>query len=70
MPKTTLAAEVLKEKREVHMICPGCGKENEIAYSALSNGLVCLEPGCSFEIEMSVLEARQVLEPVGELICA
>ena len=51
------------------MICPGCGIENEMAYSALSNGLVCLEPGCGFEIEMSVTEAHEILEPAGELVC-
>jgi hypothetical protein len=51
------------------MICPGCGTENQMAYSVLSNGLVCLEPDCGFEMEMSVLEAHEVLEPMGELVC-
>src|SRR5688572_11027423 len=33
------------------MICPGCGTENEMAYSVLSGGLICLEPACGFEME-------------------
>ena len=52
------------------MICPGCGSDNEMAYSVLSNGLVCLEPGCDFELEMPVTEALEVLEPEGELVFA
>lgn len=52
------------------MICPGCGSKNEMAYSGLSNSLICLESGCGFEIEMSVLEALNILEPVRELACA
>ena len=51
------------------MICPGCGSENEVAYSVLSNGLVCLEPGCSFELEIEPLVAHQVLETEEELVC-
>ncbi len=52
------------------MTCPGCGSKNEMAYSVLSNGFICLEAGCGFEIEMSAVEALQVLEPAKELICA
>ena len=54
------------------MICPGCGTENAMAYSALSNGLICLEDGCNFEIEMAVNEARAVIEvtPMPELAYA
>ena len=53
------------------MICPGCGQENEMAYSVLSNGLICLESGCGFELEMSIEEAHQVMEPSVEvLVCA
>ena len=48
------------------MICPGCGMENAMAYSALSNGLICLEDGCNFEIEMPIHEARQVIEVTPE----
>lgn len=51
------------------MICPGCGSENEMAYSVLSNGLICLEPGCGFELEVDALEAHQVLETEEELVC-
>lgn len=51
------------------MICPGCGSENEMAYSVLSNGLVCLEPACGFEGEMDLHEAHQVLEPEEEMVC-
>jgi hypothetical protein len=50
------------------MICPGCGNENEMAYSVLSNGLICLQPGCGFELEMSIDEAHQVMEPAGEVL--
>jgi hypothetical protein len=51
------------------MICPGCGSENEMAYSVLSKGLVCLESDCSFEMEIDTLEAHQVLETEEELVC-
>ena len=51
------------------MICPVCGTENELAYSVISNGLVCLEPNCGFELEIEPLEARQVLETEEELVC-
>jgi len=52
------------------MICPGCGSENEMAYSALSNGLVCLVPSCGFELEMTIEDAHQVLETVDDLVWA
>ena len=51
------------------MICPGCGSENETAYSVLSNSLVCLEPECGFELEMNRAEAHEVLETEEELVC-
>src|SRR5437870_13882176 len=51
------------------MICPGCGSENEMAYSVLSNSLVCLEPECGFELEMNGSEAHEVLETEEELVC-
>ena len=44
------------------MICPGCGTENAMAYSVLSNGLICLEDGCNFEVEMPAPEAHEVIE--------
>ena len=52
------------------MICPRCGSEKEIAYSVLSNGLVCLEHGCDFEMEIDCYEAQQILEAEKELVCA
>lgn len=52
------------------MTCPGCGNQNEMAYNVLSNGLVCLEPACGFELEMDLHEAHEVLEFERELVCA
>ena len=51
------------------MICPACGNENEMAYSVLSNSLVCLEAKCGLELEMNALEAHQILETEEELVC-
>lgn len=51
------------------MVCPRCGSENELAYSVISSGLVCLEPACGFELEMDFHEAHQVLEHEEELVC-
>jgi hypothetical protein len=51
------------------MVCPECRTENEMAYSVLSNGLICLEPSCGFELEIDALEAHQVLETEEELVC-
>ena len=51
------------------MICPICTSENEMAYSALSNGFVCLETNCGFELEMEPALAKQVLETEEELVC-
>ncbi len=51
------------------MICPSCRNESEMAYSVLSNGLICLEPACGFEVEMEVREAHGVLETEDELVC-
>ncbi len=50
------------------MICPNCRSENEMAYSVLSNGMICLEAGCGFEVEMEAREAQDVLETVEELV--
>ena len=52
------------------MVCPGCGTEDVMAYSVLSNGLICLEQDCGFEIEMAIPEAEEVLEVTPELVCA
>lgn len=51
------------------MICPECGSENGVVYSVLSNGLVCLDTGCDFELEVEPFEAHQVLETEEELVC-
>ena len=50
------------------MICPACATDNEMAYSVLSNSLVCLEPECGFELEMDPIEAHEVLETEEELV--
>ena len=51
------------------MTCPSCKNENEMAYSILSNGFICLEPNCGFELEMEPAQAMQVLELEEELVC-
>ena len=51
------------------MTCPLCAGKNEMAYSALSNGFVCLEANCGFELEMEPVEAQQILELEEELVC-
>ena len=61
---------MLKHFAEVEeMICPGCNGDNEMAYSVISNGFICLEPGCGFELEMEPVQAQEVLEPEEELVC-
>ena len=50
------------------MICPACANE-EMAYSVLSHGFVCLERDCNFEVEMEPVQAQQVLEHEEELVC-
>ena len=52
------------------MICPLCRSENEMAFSVLSHGFVCLEPACGFELEMEPVQAQHVLEPEEELVCS
>ena len=51
------------------MICPRCNTGNDMAYSVLSNGLICLEAGCGFELEMDAVQAREILEPEEQLVC-
>lgn len=51
------------------MICPQCGSQDEMAYSSLSNGFVCIRLDCGFEIEMDAAEAREVLQSMEELVC-
>ena len=51
------------------MICPGCRSESEMAYSVLSNGLICLEADCGFEVEIETRQAQDILENEEELVC-
>jgi hypothetical protein len=44
------------------MICPACKSENEMAYSALIHGMVCLEPDCGLELEFELSEVLALLE--------
>jgi hypothetical protein len=50
------------------MICPNCRSENEMAYSVLSHGMVCLDSECGFEVEMEPSDAEEILESVEELV--
>jgi hypothetical protein len=52
------------------MICPRCGSDSEMAYSILSNGFICLESSCGYEVEMTADEAQKVFHRMEELICA
>ena len=51
------------------MTCPTCRGENEMGYSALSHGFVCLETACGFELEIEPRQAQEVLELAEELVC-
>ena len=51
------------------MICPNCRSENEMAYSVLSNGIVCMDSECGFELEMAAAQAQEILETEEELVC-
>ena len=44
------------------MICPTCRSENEMAYSVLSHGFVCLEEDCGFELEAELEGADAIIE--------
>ena len=50
------------------MICPNCRSDSEMAYSVLSQGMVCLDTDCGFEVEMEPAQAREILETVEELV--
>jgi hypothetical protein len=66
-----MAAEVLIDiKRRTAMKCPICRSENEMAYSVLSLGFVCLESDCGFELEMDPADARMIMDGVEELVYA
>ena len=43
------------------MICPACKNENEMAYSALIHGFVCLRAECGLELEMDQCELAVLL---------
>jgi len=43
------------------MICPACKGENEMAYSSIINGVVCLEPQCGLELPMEHCELAIIL---------
>jgi hypothetical protein len=49
------------------MICPACRSENEMGYSSLAHAMVCLSPGCGFELEIDLRDIELLLEPVEEL---
>ena len=51
------------------MICPVCRSENEMAYSVLSFGFVCMESDCGFEVEVDPAEAQLVVATEEELVC-
>ena len=48
------------------MTCPKCRSAEEMAYSVLFHGFVCLEPGCEFEVEMDLQEAAAVMATYEE----
>jgi hypothetical protein len=53
------------------MICPMCRRDNEMAYSVLSHGFVCLDTDCGFELEIDDLqEADAIFASTSELVCA
>ena len=52
------------------MICPACKSNNEMAYSVLSNGFVCLERECGFELETEYFDAEVVHQHEEELVFA
>ena len=52
------------------MICPRCRNSDEMAYSVLSHGFVCLEKDCGFELEVDAEEAEAIFASASELVCA
>jgi hypothetical protein len=50
------------------MICPACG--NEMAYSVLSHGFICLSQSCELELEMDQHDVELLLQPSQELVLA
>ena len=49
-----------------HMICPRCLTEDEVVYSAVSNGLVCSVSGCGWEQELDSSEAYELIETIEQ----
>lgn len=70
--------EVLfQAQEEMKMICPSCKSDNEMGYSALIHGFVCLEPACGLELDMERVDVETILatltpveEHVDELVFA
>ena len=56
-----MATEVLLQLQEEPMICPACKSDNEMAYSALIHGFVCLEPACGLELDMELVDVETLL---------
>lgn len=60
------------------MICPACKSDNEMAYSTLTHGFICLEPACGLELDMERVDVESILaglecpqvDSVGELVFA
>jgi hypothetical protein len=65
-----MVREVLSDGWRCKMICPVCRSENEMAYSVISHGFVCLENECGFELELDAAEADAIFASVAELACA
>lgn len=56
-----MAVEVLYSFAEALMICPACNSENEMAYSILIHGFVCMESKCGLELEMEHIDVEKLL---------
>ena len=52
------------------MTCPACRSENEMVFSALSQGFICQESECGYEIELDFQDAEVLLHPDEELTLA
>jgi hypothetical protein len=64
-----MAAYVLLNtvEREVcKMRCPACG--NEMAYSVLAHGFLCLAADCGIELDVDPCDVEEILQPAEELV--
>jgi hypothetical protein len=52
------------------MTCPSCRSENEMVFSALSQGFICQEADCGLEIELELHDVEVLLHPEEELVFA